>query len=125
MSEINKQTKYSSAINQTSGGAHERWRLIKDSMARYGVIAGGLGVIFAIALIFFYLLYVVYPLFIPATAESVSEYDVPQQTLGKTVLLGVEEQNEVAVLFTDSGQVNFFSAANEACRTWFFQSYSA
>ena len=80
-------------------------------MARYGVIAGGLGVIFAIALIFFYLLYVVYPLFIPATAESVSEYDVPQQTLGKTVLLGVEEQNEVAVLFTDTGQVNFFAAA--------------
>ncbi|MEI7994092.1 MAG: ABC transporter permease subunit [Methylococcaceae bacterium] len=111
MSETNKQTKYSSAINQTSGGVHERWRLIKDSMARYGVIAGGLGVIFAIALIFFYLLYVVYPLFIPATAESVSRYAVPEQTPGKTVLLAVEEQNEVAVRFTDTGQVNFFAAA--------------
>jgi len=111
MSETNKQTKYSSAINQTSGGVHERWRLIKDSMARYGVIAGGLGVIFAIALIFFYLLYVVYPLFIPATAESVSRYAVPEQTPGKTVLLAVEEQNELAVRFTDTGQVNFFAAA--------------
>ena len=111
MSDINKQTKYSSAINQTSGGAHERWRLIKDVMARYGVIAGGLGVIFAIALIFFYLLYVVYPLFIPATAESISQYAVPESTPGKTVLLAVEEQNEVAVRFTDTGQVNFFAAA--------------
>ena len=111
MSEINMQTKYSSAINQTSGGVHERWRLIKDKMARYGVIAGGLGVIGAIVLIFFYLLYVVFPLFLSATAQSVSQYEVPEQALGKTVLLGVEEQNEVAARFTDTGQVVFFAVA--------------
>jgi phosphate transport system permease protein len=111
MSEINSQTKYSSAITKTSGSAHERWRLIKDVLARYGVVIGGLGVIVAIALIFFYLLYVVYPLFISATAESVNQYEVPEAGLGKTVLLGVEEQNEVAVRFTDAGQVIFFEVA--------------
>ena len=111
MSEINSPSKYSSAINQTSGGLHERWRLIKDAIARYGVVVGGLGVIFAIALIFFYLLYVVFPLFLSATAEAVSQYEVPEQALGKTVLLGVEEQNEVAVRFTDTGQVIFFAVA--------------
>ena len=111
MSEINSQTKYSSAITKTSGSAHERWRLIKDALARYGVVIGGLGVIVAIALIFFYLLYVVYPLFISATAESVNQYEVPEVSLGKTVLLGVEEQNEVAVRFTDAGQVIFFEVA--------------
>jgi phosphate transport system permease protein len=111
MSEINSQTKYSSAITKTSGSAHERWRLIKDAFARYGVVIGGLGVIVAIALIFFYLLYVVYPLFISATAESVNQYEVPEASLGKTVLLGVEEQNEVAVRFTDAGQVIFFEVA--------------
>ena len=111
MSEINSQTKYSSAITKTSGSAHERWRLIKDVIARYGVVIGGLGVIVAIALIFFYLLYVVYPLFISATAESVNQYEVPEASLGKTVLLGVEEQNEVAVRFTDAGQVVFFEVA--------------
>jgi len=111
MSEINSPSKYSSAINQTSGGVHERWRLIKDAIARYGVVVGGLGVIFAIALIFFYLLYVVFPLFLSATAEAVSQYEVPEQALGKTVLLGVEEQNEVAVRFTDTGQVIFFAVA--------------
>ena len=111
MSEINSQTKYSSAITKTSGSAHERWRLIKDVIARYGVVIGGLGVIVAIALIFFYLLYVVYPLFISATAESVNQYELPDSSLGKTVLLGIEEQNEVAVRFTDAGQVIFFEVA--------------
>ena len=111
MSEINSPSKYSSAINQTSGGVHERWRLVKDAIARYGVVVGGLGVIFAIALIFFYLLYVVFPLFLSATAEAVSQYEVPEQALGKTVLLGVEEQNEVAARFTDTGQVIFFAVA--------------
>jgi phosphate transport system permease protein len=111
MSEINSQTKNSFSLKQTTGGVHERWRLIKDALARYGVVVGGLGVIIAIALIFFYLLYVVFPLFLSATAQSVSRYDVPEQALGKTVLLGVEEQNEVAARFTDTGQVVFFQVA--------------
>ena len=80
-------------------------------MARYGVIAGGLGVIVAVVMIFFYLLYVVFPLFLPATAESVSHYAVPEPALGKTVLMEIEEQNEVAVRFTDTGHVIFFQVA--------------
>jgi phosphate transport system permease protein len=111
MSEINTPTERPSALKQSSAGAHERWRLIKDSMARYGVIAGGLGVIVAVVMIFFYLLYVVFPLFLPATAESVSHYDVPESAWGKTVLMEIEEQNEVAVRFTDTGKVIFFSVA--------------
>ena len=108
MSKINLQTNTSLASSLSSGGVHERWRLIKDAAARYGVIAGGLGIIFAIALIFFYLLYVVYPLFMSATAQSVNQYDVPEIAMGKTILLGIEEQNEVAARFTDTGQVVFF-----------------
>jgi len=83
---------------------------MKDALARYGVIAGGLAVIFAVVLIFFYLLYVVFPLFISAKAELVSQYDVPEKNLGKTVLLDMEEQNQVGARFTDSGQVVFFEA---------------
>jgi len=111
MPETNLQTKYSSALKQSSGGAHERWRLIKDAMARFGVIAGGLGVIVAVVMIFFYLLYVVFPLFLSATAEPVSQYTVPELALGKTVLMEIEEQNEVAARFTDTGQVIFFAVA--------------
>ena len=111
MSKINVPTNSSSSLKLSTGGVHERWRLFKDATARYGVVVGGLGVIFAIALIFFYLLYVVYPLFISATAQSVNQYEVPELVSGKTLLLGIEEQNEVAARFTDSGQVIFFAVA--------------
>ncbi len=111
MSKLNNQTKSTSSLQLSSGSAHERWRLIKDAIARYGVIAGGLGIIFAIALIFFYLLYVVYPLFISASAEPIAQYAVPEMNLGKTVLLEIEEQNEVGARFTDKGQVVFFSVS--------------
>lgn len=111
MSEIKSHKKYPSVINQPSEDFYQRWRLIKDSFARFGVVAGGLGVILAIVLIFFYLLYVVFPLFLPATAEPVGRYKVPESGLGKTLLLEMEEQNEVAARFTDSGHVVFFEAA--------------
>jgi phosphate transport system permease protein len=111
MSKINVPTNSSSLLKLSTGGVHERWRLLKDATARYGVVVGGLGVIFAIALIFFYLLYVVYPLFISATAQSINQYEVPELASGKTLLLGIEEQNEVAARFTDSGQVIFFAVA--------------
>ncbi len=115
MSEISPPIKQPS-ITISAGEYHQRWRLLKDSMARYGVIIGGLGVIVAIVLIFFYLLYVVYPLFISANASPTSEYAVPEQALGKTLLLEVEEQNELAARFTDSGQVVFFEAVTGKTR---------
>lgn len=100
-----------SAVTLAASKPYQKWRLIKDALARYGVVVGGLGVIVAIVLIFFYLLYVVLPLFGSATATSIAEYDVPDKALGKTVLLETEEQNEVAVRFTDSGNVVFFDVA--------------
>lgn len=53
------------------------WRMFKDLMAKHGVAVGGIGVIIAILLIFFYLIYVVMPLFVPASINSVSHYSVP------------------------------------------------
>ncbi|MCF7964910.1 MAG: ABC transporter permease subunit [Methylobacter tundripaludum] len=112
MSEITPPTKQPPSIKISSGELYQRWRLVKDALARYGVVVGGLGVIVAIVLIFFYLLYVVYPLFISATAQPVSEYAVPEQALGNTLLLEMEEQNEVGARFTDSGHVVFFEVAS-------------
>ncbi|MGJ0517190.1 MAG: ABC transporter permease subunit [Methylomicrobium sp.] len=111
MSEINNLRIESGSIHKSAASYYHRWRLIKDILARYGVIIGGLGILGAIILIFFYLLYVVYPLFIEASATSVSTYQVPEQTLGKTLFLEIEEQNEIAARFTDSGQAVFFEAA--------------
>lgn len=101
----------SAGIKNDAGRYYPQLRLIKDHLARYGVMIGGLGVIVAIVLIFFFLLYSVFPLFVPATAESVAHYDAPEKKLGRTVLLAMEEQNEMAARFTDSGQVVFFEAA--------------
>lgn len=99
----------SASLNAMTG-FYPRWRLIKDSVARYGVIVGGLSIIAAIMLIFFYLLYVVWPLFIEPSAESVAHYPVPERALGDTAMLSVEEQNEVGVRFTENGRIIFFAA---------------
>jgi phosphate transport system permease protein len=100
-----------SAATLAVGNAYQQWRLVKDALVRYGVIVGGLSIIVAIVLIFFYLLYVVLPLFASAKTTSIAEYGLPEKNLGKTVLLETEEQNEVAARFTDSGHVVFFEVA--------------
>ncbi|MEC9339909.1 MAG: ABC transporter permease subunit [Pseudomonadota bacterium] len=83
-----------------------------DRAARYGIAFGGISVIVAIVLIFFYLLYVVYPLFVPADAEPLADYAVPQATAGETLLLAVEEQGEVGLRLTRGGQAVFFETAS-------------
>ncbi len=93
----------------TSAGYYQRWRLIKDALARHVVVVGGLGIIGAIVLIFFYLLYAVFPLFLPAHSEAIAHYSIPEKNLGKTLLMATEEQNEVGVRFTDQGKVVFFA----------------
>jgi len=69
---------------------------------------GGNFVIFAILLIFLYLLYVVMPMFESAEAESVATYALPGS--GKTLALALEEQNEIGVRFTDKAEAIFFRA---------------
>lgn len=99
-----------SALHTAAASRHQRWRLTKDLLARYAILIGGWGVIVAIVLIFFYLLFVVVPLFIPASAQSEAHYPMPAQEQGKTLLLAVEEQNEIAVRFTDQAKALFFNA---------------
>lgn len=67
---------------------YQRWRLLKDKLARYGIAFGGLAVIVALVLIFLYLVYVVYPLFLSAHADAVSEYALPEAGQGKTLAAG-------------------------------------
>ena len=89
------------------GMAGSRKRRIKDKLAKYGVTTGGALVLVALLLIFFYLLYVVKPIFNGATMEPTASFTLP--TSGKTAWLGVEEQNEIGYRFSDNGQVNFFA----------------
>ncbi|MDT8383420.1 MAG: ABC transporter permease subunit [Gammaproteobacteria bacterium] len=89
-----------------------RWRTLKDRMAMRGVAMGGLSVIIAIALIFFYLLYVVLPLFSAADMERVAEYDLPGgHSTGKpapSLYLAMEEQAEIGFRLSHDGRAIFF-----------------
>ena len=82
-------------------------RALKDRLARYFVASGGISVIIAILLIFFYLLYVVVPMFGSAEIEESFTYSAPGD--GKTLHLGLEEQGTIGVRFADDGHVIFFN----------------
>ena len=86
-----------------------RWRMLKDRMATRGVAMGGMSVILAIVLIFFYLLFVVLPLFTAADVERVADYDLPSEGAGGPSLhLAMEEQAEIGFRLTADGRAVFF-----------------
>ncbi|ENY70332.1 phosphate ABC transporter permease [Aeromonas diversa CDC 2478-85] len=87
--------------------AGSRKRRVKDKLAKYSVTVGGSLVLVALLLIFFYLLYVVKPIFHGASMEASGAISLPAK--GKTVWLGSEEQNEIGFRFGDGGQVSFFA----------------
>ncbi|MGE6109059.1 ABC transporter permease subunit [Aeromonas sobria] len=92
--------------------AGSRKRRIKDTLAKYGVTTGGTLVLVALLLIFFYLLYVVKPIFNGASMEPLASFSLPIKD--KTAWIGVEEQNEIGYRFSDKGEVNFFALQDDA-----------
>ncbi|MBZ0070428.1 MAG: ABC transporter permease subunit [Gammaproteobacteria bacterium] len=97
-----------SRISAATQARRRRWRMAKDGMARHGVMIGGFGVIVAILLIFFYLLYVVFPLLEPASAEAVADYRLAG-SVADTLHLAMEEQAEIAVRYDSAARVRFFA----------------
>ncbi|TAJ52079.1 MAG: ABC transporter permease subunit [Nevskiaceae bacterium] len=93
--------------NIVAGGMGFQIRAFKDSAARWVVWIGGLGVIAALMLIFFYLVSEVAPLFEPAEFKPRPEYAIPGN--GETLYTTVEEQGEIAMRVSDTGQVSFFN----------------
>lgn len=100
MSESNPSESYQSST-------HFRVRLIKDRLARYAVAAGGNGVIVAILLILFYLLYVVLPLSESPEMHQAAQYSVTAEA--PIEYLAMEEQAEIGMLVDKNGQVRFLS----------------
>ncbi|EAR62509.1 ABC transporter permease subunit [Neptuniibacter caesariensis] len=96
---------------------HRNIRALKDKFASAGIAFGGISVIVAILLIFFYLLYEVAPLFESAKIErwqdneqTVAPYAVPGE--GNTLYLTMEEQAEIGLRVTDTGTFSFFNTRN-------------
>ena len=83
-----------------------RSRLIKDKVAKYSISAGGTLVLVALLLIFFYLLYVVQPIFASSQVEVRNQFSMPE---GKAFIAGgMEEQGDIAYLFSKSGELSYF-----------------
>ena len=81
-------------------------------MAHWGVAAGGMGVILAILLIFFYLLYEVAPLFKGAEISEVNSYQITE--ISQPLFMAVEEQAEIAFRGYSSGYLEFTSTTTGA-----------
>lgn len=87
-----------------------RMRALKDHLARWYVTVGGLAVLGAICLIFFYLAQVVAPMFQGAELRARdAQQPVWLAEAGEPLLLAVEEQNQVAMRLGADGLVRFFS----------------
>ncbi len=86
------------------------WRFTKDLLARLLVKAGGIGVIIAICLIFFYLSVEVAPLFDKVTQQPVAAYPVPGAAgkQSETLDISFEGRQLIAARVTRQGQVWFF-----------------
>ncbi|WP_310284919.1 ABC transporter permease subunit [Pseudomonas peli] len=88
-----------------------RIRALKDRFARWAVSVGGLAVLGAITLIFFYLAYVVLPMFQGASLDSRKPVQVAWLNEAATpLLLTLEEQNQMAMRLDQNGKVQFFDA---------------
>ncbi|GGU48949.1 phosphate ABC transporter permease [Pseudomonas laurentiana] len=93
-----------------------RLRALKDRLTRWYVLVGGLAVLAAITLIFFYLAYVVMPLFQGAELTSKKALTPAwlQQDAGKPLMISLEEQNLVGMRVSDKGRVLFFDTKTGA-----------
>ncbi|MDR8523279.1 MULTISPECIES: ABC transporter permease subunit [Shewanella] len=81
-------------------------RAIKDKAAQIGVTVGGTMVFVALLLIFFYLLYVVKPIFDSADVTKVvsAEFHDAKPAL----MVGSDEQNEIMYRVSQLGKVDFY-----------------
>ncbi|NWG30641.1 MAG: ABC transporter permease subunit [Rhodocyclaceae bacterium] len=82
-------------------------RMTKDKIFKHVMTFGGLSVIVAISLIFFYLASVVVPVFMPPSLGKPATFRFAESG-ADTVYLTSEEQAEIGVRMTLHGEVRFF-----------------
>lgn len=104
-------------MNDTNSNLHTiagsmRRRLLTDILFKHVMTIGGISVIVAISLIFFYLASVAYPLFQPVQVGAWQSYGMPGEESERTLNLASEEQREIGARFTDAGMVYFFNLSD-------------
>jgi len=89
-------------------------RAFKNRLATHSIAAGGMSIIVAILLIFFYLLWEIMPLFKAASIEhwptdTTTQVQYQSPGGGKTLYLAIEEQAEIGLRINDAQQAVFFN----------------
>ncbi|PIE41038.1 MAG: phosphate ABC transporter permease [Gammaproteobacteria bacterium] len=82
-------------VSEAQAARTRKIRKLTDQSARLGITLGGVSVIFAICLIFFYLLYEVVPLFLSASIDQRNELDKAQWQ--QPVFSAIEEQGQIGI----------------------------
>lgn len=113
----------SAAHGMLKGGRSSR-RAFKDKAAQIGVTIGGTMVFVALLLIFFYLLYVIKPIFDSADVIPVKSVGY-QHAEVTTLMVGADEQNEVLYRVAIDGQVDFYTVADGSLLSSFAPSLPA
>lgn len=91
------------------------FRMFLDRQAHVFVASGGIFVIIALLLIFFYLFYTTLPLFKPAHIEDKSRYltmEKAEKRDGASLHLGLDETGTVGARVTSLGSVIFFNTTD-------------
>lgn len=93
---------------------HQQKRSLINKLATWGIGLGGLGVIFAILLIFFYLLWVVMPIFEPAEVKPLQQFELHDYSAGKQpdVYLSVDESGQMGLRISKEGSIQFFEMSD-------------
>ena len=122
MSSTSKQQDSESVEASASGAAldlgspqiklRRKLRHLIDNSAKVLIAVGGVSVIVAILLIFIYLFYEVVPLFRSASVEEVASYSLPVDDESPPLHLAIEEQSEIAMRLSGSGEAYFFNLAD-------------
>lgn len=114
--EANTSESHDAAIKHAATRMQFRRKLrhFNDRAAKTGIAVGGIGVIVAILLIFFYLFYEVIPLFRSATVEPVATYRLAGADPLPPLHLAIEEQSEIGMRLGASGTFRFFSVTDGA-----------
>jgi phosphate transport system permease protein len=118
MRQSNDASRASTTITQTlaevrqhmAQGDGYRQRRLHDRLTRYGITTGGIGVVFAVLLIFFYLLSVVLPIFKPASVEP--ETDVAVEMPSPVVHFSTEEYGELVLAIGQTGLATYHRVAD-------------
>jgi phosphate transport system permease protein len=102
-------------MNQSNLGDQKfsrKIRHLKDKVASVGIAVGGISVIVAILLIFFYLLYEVQPLFDSAEVSEPTTYQLINVLEAPPLHLAIEEQSELVFRLDSNGEAVFFKLAD-------------